>query len=70
MLAVGDGISDDILQEYLQHSSGLLIDEARDALHSSTAGKTADGWLGDPLDVISQDLAMALGASLSESLSS
>ena len=28
MLSVGDGITDDILQEHLEYTSGLLIDES------------------------------------------
>ena len=70
VLGVGDGVTDDVLQEGLENSAGLLVDEARDALDSSSAGETADGRLGDALDVVAQDLPVALGASLSESLSS
>ena len=45
VLAVGDGVTDDVLEEHLQDSAGLLVDEARDALDSTTAGKTADSRL-------------------------
>ena len=38
----------------------LLIDEARDALDAATAGEPADGGLGDALDVVAKDLAVAL----------
>ena len=55
---------------HLEDTAGLLVDETADALDSTTAGQTADGWLGDSLDVFTQDLVMSLGASLSESLSS
>ena len=70
MLGVGDGIPDDVLKEDLEDSTGLLIDESRDTLDSSTASQTPDGGLGDSLDVVSQHLTVTLGASLSESLSS
>ena len=30
MLSVGDGVTDDVLQEDLEDSTGLFIDEARD----------------------------------------
>ena len=70
MLGVGDSVADDVLQEGLEDPAGLLVDEARDALDSSTAGETADGGLGDALDVVAQDLPVALSASLSESLAS
>lgn len=39
----------------------------RDTLDTSTTGKTANGRLGDTLDVVSKDLAMALGTTLAES---
>ena len=70
VLSVGDGISDDVLQEDLENSTSLLIDESRDPLDSSTAGQSPDGGLGDALDVVPQHLAMTLGSSLPESLSS
>ena len=70
VLAVGDGITDDILKENLEDTAGLLVDETADALDSTTAGQTTDSGLGDSLDVITQDLAMPLGASLSEPLAS
>ena len=70
VLSVSHGIPDDVLQEDLQNSTSLLIDESRDPLDSSTAGQSPDGRLGDALDVVPQHLAMTLGFSLSESLSS
>ena len=70
VFGVGDGITDDVLKEDLEDSSGLLIDEARDTLDTSAASQSADGGLGDTLDVITQHFAMTLGASLAESLSS
>ena len=70
VFGVGDGIPDDVLKEDLEDTTGLLVDEARDTLDTTTASQTADGGLGDTLDVITQDLAMTLGASLSKSLSS
>ena len=70
VLAVGDCVTDDVLKEHLQDTTGLLVDEAGDTLDSTTTGKTTDGGLGDALDVVAQHLAMALGTSLSESFSS
>jgi hypothetical protein len=70
VLGVGDGITDDVLKEHLEDTSGLLIDEARDALDTTSAGQTADGGLGDALDVVAENLAVTLGASLAESLAS
>ena len=36
---VGDCITDDILEERLEHTSGLFVDQTRDSLHSSTTGQ-------------------------------
>ena len=41
MLGVGDSITDDILKEDLQNSTGLFIDETRDTLHSTTMRQMA-----------------------------
>ena len=38
----------------------------RDTLDTATASETADGGLGDALDVVAQDLAVALGAAFAE----
>ena len=70
VLGVGDRVTDDSLQEGLEDSAGLLVDESGDSLDSSTAGETADCRLGDSLDVVPKDFAVALGSSLAESLSS
>jgi hypothetical protein len=70
VLGVGHGVADDALKEHLEDTSGLLVDEAGDALDTSSACKTADGGLGDALDVVTENLAVTLGASLAESLSS
>ena len=70
VLRVGDGITDDVLEENLEDSAGLLVDEAGDALDTATTGEAADRGLGDALDVVAKHLAVALGAALPESLSS
>ena len=45
VLGVGDGGTDDVLQEHLQDTARLLIDEARDALDTTTASQSANGGL-------------------------
>ena len=69
LFSVCDGISDDSLKEGLEDTSGLFVDHGADTLDTSTASETTDGRLGDTLDVVSKNLAVALGSSLSESLS-
>ena len=70
MLGVRDCISDHVLQEHLQHTAGLLVDQTGYTLHTATASQTTDGGFGDSLDVIAKHFAVTLGASFSESLSS
>ena len=70
VFGIGDGITDDVLKEDLEDTTGLLIDQARDTLDTSTSRQTADGGLGDTLNVITQYFAMTLGASFAESFSS
>ena len=70
VLGVGDRVTDDVLEEDLEHTTGLLVDETGDTLDTATTGETTDSGLGDALDVITKDLAMTLGASLSKSLAS
>jgi hypothetical protein len=70
MLSVGHGISDNILQEDLEHTTSLFIDQATDTLDTTPPSKTADCRLCDTLNVITKDLAMTLGSSLSQALAS
>ena len=70
VLGVGHSIADDVLQKDLQDAASLLVDQAADALHAASTSQTADGRLGDALNVVAEDLAMALGASLAESFAS
>ena len=70
MFGVGDSVPDDVLEEHLEDTTGLLVDESGDTLDSATARQPPDGGLGDALDVVSQHLPVTLGASLAESLAS
>ena len=70
VFGVGDGVTDDVLKEDLEDTTGLLVDQARDTLDTTTTRQTANSGLGDTLDVITQDFAMTLSASLSESFAS
>lgn len=40
----------------------------RDTLDTATASETTDGGLGNTLDVVTKNLAVALGTALSETL--
>jgi hypothetical protein len=70
MFRVSDGITDNILKKDLENSTSLFVNETRNTLDTTTTSETTDSGLGDSLDIVTKDLAMTLGASLSESLSS
>jgi hypothetical protein len=69
VLSVGDGVTDDTLKEGLQNTTSLLVDHGRDTLDTTTTGQTTDSRLGNTLDVVAQNLAVALGTTLAETLS-
>ena len=68
VLGVGDSVADDTLEEGLENTAGLLVDHGGDTLDTTTAGQTTNSGLGDTLDVVTQDLAMALSTTLAETL--
>jgi hypothetical protein len=68
VLGVGDSITDDALEEGLEDTTGLFVDHGRDTLDTTTTSETTDGRLGDTLDVVAKNLAMALGSALSKAL--
>ena len=70
VLGVDHRVADDVLEEHLEDTAGLLVDKAGDALDAATAREAADGGLGDALDIITEDLVVARGAALAESLAS
>ena len=70
MLCVCDSITDDIFQEHFEYTSGLFIDQARDTLDTTSSCQTTDCRLGDTLDVITQDLPVTLGTTLSQTFAS
>jgi len=45
---------------------GLEEHTGRDTLDTTTTGETTDGGLGDALDVVTEDLAVTLGAAFAE----
>ena len=51
-----------LLQENLQYTMDLFVDQSRDMLNTTSAGKMTDGWLCDTLDVIMEQLPVALSA--------
>ena len=70
VLGVSDGITNDVLKEDLEDSTGFFVNESRDTLDTTTTSETADSGLGNSLDIIAKDLSVTLGASLAQSFSS
>ena len=70
MLSVCDCISDHVLEENFQNSSGFFVDQPRNSLHTTPTSKTANSWLGDTLDIIAQNFSVTLCASFSKTFSS
>jgi hypothetical protein len=68
VFSVGDSITNDTLKEGLEDSAGLFVDHGRDTLDTTTTSETADSGLCDSLDVVTKNLAVTLGAALSETL--
>merc|ERR1719376_253411 len=70
MLSVGDSITDNVLQENLENTPGLFIDESADPLDTTPPSKSSDCRLGDALNVVPQHLAMPLGSTFAQALAS
>ena len=68
VLCVCDGVPDDVLKEVPEDASDLLIDVTADTLDTTSPSETADSWLCDTLDVLAHNLAMPLGTTLTETL--
>ena len=68
VLGVGDSVADHVLQEDLEDAASLLVDQAGDPLDTTPPGQAADGGLGDPLDVVAENLAMSLASGLTQYL--
>jgi hypothetical protein len=70
VLGLNHGVGADALQQILEDSADLLVDQTGDALYSSSARKSADRGLCDANDVVSQDRPVAFRAALAHSLGS
>jgi len=68
VFGICDCITDDRFEEGLEDTTGLFVDHGRDTLDTTTTGETTDSWLGDTLDVVTQNLSVSLRATLSKTL--
>ena len=70
MFGVGDGVSDDVLEEASEDVSGLLVDEGADSLDTTSSGESSDGGLGDAHDgLLERFLDVSLGSDFTVTLS-
>jgi len=70
VFGVGDSIANDVLKEDLENASRLLVYQTRYTFDSTSTCQSTNGRLSYALDVVTENLAMTLGASLAESLAS
>merc|ERR1719192_1348974 len=68
VLGVGHRVPDHVLQENLQNTTSLFVDEPRDPLDAAPPSQTSNGRLGDALDVVTKNLPVSLGSSLPQAL--
>ena len=68
VLGVCDRVPDHVLKEVPEDAPDLLIDVTADTLDTTSPSETADSWLCDTLDVLAHNLAMPLGTTLTETL--
>ena len=66
VLGVGYGVTDHVLQKYLENTASLFVDETGDTLHATTTSQATNCSLGDSLDVVAEDVPVVLGTSFSE----
>merc|ERR1712070_386885 len=62
VLAIERRILHDLFEEHAEGATGLVVDQTRQSLHATTTRHAADGRLCDALDVLVDDLGVALRA--------
>ena len=70
VLGVGHSVANHVLQEYLENSSGLLIDQSTDSLDTASSRQSPNCWFRYALNVIAKHFPVPLRTSLAQSLSS
>ena len=70
MVCVNNGVFNNVLEKFFKHSTGLFVDETGDTLDTTTTSETADSRLGNTINCVAEDLAVALGTSLPKTLAS
>ncbi|KAH3671031.1 hypothetical protein OGAPHI_000742 [Ogataea philodendri] len=65
VLGISNSVSDNVLQEGLEHCSHFFVNQSGDSLDTTSSGESSDSWLSDTLDVISKNLSVSLGTAFS-----
>ena len=47
MLSISDGVTDNVLEENLENTASLLVNEAGDTFHTTTTSKTTNSRFSD-----------------------
>lgn len=58
MLSVGNRVPNNVLEEDLENTTSLLVDETRDTLDTTTTGKTTNSGFGDTYPFTSQSMSL------------
>ena len=70
VFGVRDGVTNDILEENFQNTTRLFVNETGNALDTTTASQTANGWFSDALNIITQHFTMTFSAAFSQAFAS
>ena len=70
VFSIGHGIPNKVFEKELQYTARLLVDICMNTLATTSACEAADGRLGEALDVVSEDKAVALVTSLAKPFAS
>ena len=70
VFGVHNGVADNVLEEASEDSAGLLIDVRGDSLDATTSCESADSWLGNAEDAVSERSSWleSLGSGLASGL--
>ena len=70
VLGIGHSVANHILQEYLEHSPRLLVNQSTDPLHTTSSRQSPNCRFRYALNVVAKHFPVPLRTSLAQSLSS
>jgi hypothetical protein len=56
VLCVRNGVANHLVQKVLNDNADFFVNQAGNALHSSSTGQTTNGWIRDTVDVSANNL--------------